>query len=314
MQFVCNLFLNIREFLIKTFTIRGDAMTKYIIKRLLGMIPTILIIITLSFFIVRIAPGGPFDGERVLTEAVRRNIEARYHFDEPLVKQYARYMFDVLRGDLGPSYKYKDHDVNYLIGNSLPNSIVLGSMAMAVALVFGISLGITAAVKQNTILDYFPMCLAALGLSVPLFVVAPLLQQIFSMQLHWFPTTGWFMTTGGGGWKTAVLPTIALSFAYYADIARLTRSSMLETLRSDYIRTAKAKGMKNSTIIFKHAMKGYALRYQQRHADIGVDSMKEILLIICEKIGGAGKGEGSKGIPEANYDAVYQFFIEDREI
>ncbi len=233
-------------------------MTKYIIKRLLGMIPTMLIIITLSFFIVRIAPGGPFDGERALPEVVKKNIEAKYHFDEPLPKQYARYMLDILRGDLGPSYKYKDHDVNYLIGNSLPNSIVLGSMAMAVALIFGISLGIIAAVKQNTVLDYIPMALAALGLSVPLFVIGPLLQNIFTMQLKWFPTTGWFMD-GQAPWTTAVLPVIALSFAYYADIARLTRSSMLETLRSDYIRTAKAKGMKNSTIIFKHAMKGAML-------------------------------------------------------
>lgn len=232
-------------------------MTKYIIKRLLGMIPTILIIITLSFFIVRIAPGGPFDGERALTEVIRRNIEAKYHMDEPLYKQYFRYLFDVLRGDLGPSYKYKDHDVNYLIFNSLPNSIILGLIAMLIALVFGIGLGTVAAVKQNSALDYIPMALAALGLSVPLFVIAPLLQYFFSMQLGWFPTSGWF--TEGKGLNTIVLPAIALSFAYYADIARLTRSSMLETLRSDYIRTAKAKGMRNTTIIFKHAMKGAML-------------------------------------------------------
>ncbi len=232
-------------------------MTKYIIKRLIGMIPTILIIITLSFFIVRVAPGGPFDGERVLTEVVRRNIEAKYHMDEPLLMQYARYMTSVLSGDLGPSYKYKDHDVNYLIFNSIPNSIYLGLIAMALALFFGISLGTIAAVKQNTAFDYIPMAIAALGLSIPLFVVGPLMQYIFAMQLKWFPTSGWF--TEGKGWTTVVLPAVALSFAYYADIARLTRSSMLETLRSDYIRTAKAKGMKNSTIIFKHAMKGAML-------------------------------------------------------
>ena len=153
-------------------------MTKYIIKRLIGMIPTLFIIVTLSFFIVRIAPGGPFDGERALPEAVKRNIEAKYHMDEPLLMQYGRYMFDVVRGDLGPSYKYKDYDVNTLIGVSLPNSIVLGSFAMVVALIFGISLGTLAAVKQNTILDYFPMILASFGLSIPLFVFAPLLQQV----------------------------------------------------------------------------------------------------------------------------------------
>ena len=233
-------------------------MTKYIIKRLIGMIPTLFIIITLSFFIVRIAPGGPFDGERALPEVVKRNIEARYHMDEPLIMQYGRYMFDVIRGDLGPSYKYKDYDVNTLITVSLPNSIVLGTMAMIVALLFGISLGTLAAVKQNSILDYIPMCLAAFGLSIPLFVFAPLLQQIFSMWLGWLPTTGWFMANNAQ-LRTAILPVAALSFAYYADIARLTRSSMVETLRSDYIRTARAKGMKNSTIIFKHAMKGAML-------------------------------------------------------
>ena len=233
-------------------------MSKYIIKRLLGMIPTLLVIVTLSFFIVRIAPGGPFDGERALPEVIKKNIEAKYHMDEPLIQQYGRYLFDVLRGDLGPSYKYKDHDVNSLIFNSLPNSIILGSMAMLVALVFGITLGITAALKQNTVLDYIPMALAALGLSVPLFVVGPLLQYIFAMQLKILPTSGWFMD-GEAPFTTAILPVVALSFAYYADVARLTRSSMLETLRSDYIRTAKAKGMKQSTIIFKHAMKGAML-------------------------------------------------------
>lgn len=233
-------------------------MSKYIIKRLIGMIPTLLVIVTLSFFIVRIAPGGPFDGERALPEVIKKNIEAKYHMDEPLIQQYGRYLFDILRGDLGPSYKYKDHDVNSLIFNSLPNSIILGCMAMCVALVFGITLGITAALKQNTVLDYIPMALAALGLSIPLFVVGPLLQYVFAMQLKVLPTSGWFMD-GEAPFSTAVLPVAALSFAYYADIARLTRSSMLETLRSDYIRTAKAKGMKQSTIIFKHAMKGAML-------------------------------------------------------
>lgn len=232
-------------------------MAKYIVKRLLGMIPTLLIIVTLSFFIVRIAPGGPFDGERALPEVVKRNIEAKYHLNEPVLQQYGRYLFDVLRGDLGPSYKYKDHDVNSLIFNSIPNSIILGVIAIIIALIFGISLGILAALKQNTAFDYIPMGLAALGLSIPLFVIAPLLQYVFSMQLGWFPTSGWF--TEGKGIITVVLPSLALSFAYFADVSRLMRSSMLETLRSDYIRTAKAKGMKNLTIICKHAMKGALL-------------------------------------------------------
>ena len=213
--------------------------------------------ITLSFFIVRIAPGGPFATERNMPEVIKRNIEAKYHLDEPLIKQYGRYMFSILRGDLGPSFKYKDYDVNYYIFTSLPKSIVLGLCAMAIALTFGMSAGIMAAVKQNSWVDYLSMGVAVIGISIPLFVIAPVLQLFFAMKHKWLPTSGWYTT--GEGWKSVILPAVSLSFAYFADIARLTRSSMLETLRSDYIRTAKAKGMKSSSIIFKHAMKGAML-------------------------------------------------------
>ncbi|MDD5076521.1 MAG: ABC transporter permease subunit [Sphaerochaetaceae bacterium] len=232
-------------------------MTKYIVRRLLGIIPTLLVIITLSFFIVRVAPGGRFDTEKALPEVVKRNIEAKYHLDEPLVMQYGRYMFDVLRGDLGPSFRYKDWDVNFYIFQSLPNSIILGVIAISIAILFGITSGMLAAVKQNTWVDYLSMALAVVGISVPLFVIGPVLQYIFAMQLQWVPTSGWF--TAGDSWKTIILPAITLAFADFATIARLTRSSMLDTLRSDYIRTAKAKGMRTSLIIFKHAMKGSML-------------------------------------------------------
>jgi oligopeptide transport system permease protein len=221
------------------------------------MIPTLFIIITLSFFIVRIAPGGPLSAERNLTDVVRRNIEAKYHLDEPLIKQYARYMFDVMRGDLGPSFKYKDYDVNYYIATSLPKSIVLGICAMAISVTIGMGIGIIAAVRQNSWIDYLTMGLAVIGISVPLFVIAPVFQLIFAVKLKWLPTSGWYTT--GEGYLTIILPAVSLSFEYFANIARLTRSSMLETLRSDYIRTAKAKGMKRSAIIFKHAMKGALL-------------------------------------------------------
>lgn len=232
-------------------------MTKYIVNRILGMIPTLFIIITLSFFIVRIAPGGPLSAERNLTDVVRRNIEAKYHLDEPLIKQYGRYMFDVIRGDLGPSFKYKDYDVNYYIFTSLPKSIVLGLCAMAISVTVGMGIGIIAAVRQNSWIDYLTMGLAVIGISVPLFVIAPVFQLIFAVKLKWLPTSGWYTT--GEGYLTIILPAVSLSFEYFANIARLTRSSMLETLRSDYIRTAKAKGMKSSAIIFKHAMKGTLL-------------------------------------------------------
>ncbi|MHC1693130.1 MAG: ABC transporter permease [Sphaerochaetaceae bacterium] len=232
-------------------------MTKYIIRRLLGIIPTLLIIITISFFIVRVAPGGPFDGERALPEVVKRNIEAKYHLNDSLLVQYGRYMFDVLRGDLGPSYRYKDHDVNFYIFTSLPNSIILGCIAITLSVLFGISGGMLAAVKQNSWVDYLCMALAVVGISVPLFVIGPVLQYVFAIKLQWLPTSGWF--TADGNWKTIILPAITLSFSDFATIARLTRSSMLDTLRSDYIRTAKAKGMRTSSIIFKHAMKGSML-------------------------------------------------------
>ncbi len=232
-------------------------MTKYIVNRLLGMIPTLFIIITLSFFIVRIAPGGPLSAERNLTDVVRRNIEAKYHLDEPLIKQYGRYMFDIMRGDLGPSFKYKDYDVNYYIFTSLPKSIVLGLWAMLISVTIGMGIGIIAAVRQNSWIDYLSMGLAVIGISVPLFVIAPVLQLIFAVKLKWLPTSGWYTT--GEGYLTIILPAVSLSFEYFANIARLTRSSMLETLRSDYIRTATAQGMKRSAIIFKHAMKGALL-------------------------------------------------------
>ena len=232
-------------------------MTKYIIRRLLGMIPTLLIIITISFFIIRIAPGGPFDSEKVLPEQVMQNIEAKYHLDEPLVVQYGRYLFDILRGDLGPSYRYQDHDVNFYIFSSLPNSILLGLIALTIAIIFGISAGMLSAVRQNTWVDYTSMSIAIVGISVPLFVIGPVLQWIFAMKLGWLPTSGWIDTDFGA--KTLILPAITLSLGYFANVARLMRSSMLETLRSDYIRTAKAKGLKNSVILFKHTLKGALL-------------------------------------------------------
>ena len=182
-------------------------MTKYIINRILGIIPTLLIIITLSFFIVRIAPGGPFATERNMPEVIKRNIEAKYHLDEPLIKQYGRYMFSILRGDLGPSFKYKDYDVNYYIFTSLPKSIVLGLCAMAIALTFGMSAGIMAAVKQNSWVDYLSMGVAVIGISIPLFVIAPVLQLFFAMKHKWLPTSGWYTT--GEGWKSVILPAVS---------------------------------------------------------------------------------------------------------
>ena len=229
-------------------------MTKFIIRRLIGLIPTLFIIVTLSFFIIRVAPGGPFDFERRLPPEIMRNIEAKYHLDESLLKQYGRYMLDVVRGDLGPSYRYPDHDVNYFISNSLPNSLLLGSLSLLFAVVLGLGAGMVSASRQNSWVDYSAMSFAIVGITVPLFVIGPVLMYIFAMQLHWLPTSGWINSKYGA--LTLIMPVTTLAFPYFAYIARLSRASILEILRSDYVRTAKAKGMKSSVVMFKHVLKG----------------------------------------------------------
>lgn len=232
-------------------------MGRFAFRRFLGLIPTMLIIITISFFLIRLAPGGPFSSEKKVTEEVMQNLMKKYHMDEPLFQQYLRYMGDILRGDLGPSFKNKDFTVNELIFGSLPNSIILGVTSLAIALIFGVSVGIGSALKQNTWLDYLGMSFAVIGISIPLFVVGPVLMLIFAMKLQWLPTSGWISVKNG--LKPLILPAITLSFPYFAYIARLSRASILEVLRSDYIRTAKAKGLKQSKIMTKHVLKGAML-------------------------------------------------------
>ena len=221
------------------------------------MIPTLFLIVTFSFFIMKVAPGGPFSAERNPPPEVLANINKVYHLDEPLPKQYVRYLGNMLRGDLGPSFRYKDYTVNDLIGNTMPNSLILGITALCSALVFGLLVGLVSAVKRNSIADYASMSIAVIGISVPLFVVGPLLMLLFAVKLKWLPTSGWI--TGRQGLKTLVMPALALSLPYFAYIARLSRASVLEVLRSDYIRTAYAKGLSYPVVLFKHALKGALL-------------------------------------------------------
>ena len=231
-------------------------MGKFIIKRLLSLIPTLFLIVTFSFFIIRIAPGGPFSSEKKVSEEVMQNLLKKYHMDEPLIKQYFRYLGDMLHGDLGPSFQNKDFTVNQLIGASMPNSLVLGLTALAIALVFGSLAGLISAVKQNSWADYLCMSFAGLGISIPLFVVGPVAVLIFAMRLKWLPTSGWLDTIGA---KALILPACTLALPYFASIARLTRASVLEVLRSDYVRTAHAKGLKKSVVLFKHVLRGALL-------------------------------------------------------
>ena len=232
-------------------------MARFIIRRLISLIPTLFLIVTFSFFIMKVAPGGPFSAERNPPPEVLANINKVYHLDEPIPKQYVRYLGNMLRGDLGPSFRYKDYTVNDLIGNTMPNSLILGITALCGALFFGLLVGLISAVKRNSIADYASMSIAVIGISVPLFVVGPLLMLLFAVKLKWLPTSGWI--TGRQGLKTLIMPALALSLPYFAYIARLSRASVLEVLRSDYIRTAYAKGLSYPVVLFKHALKGAML-------------------------------------------------------
>lgn len=231
-------------------------MTKFIIRRLLGLIPTLFIIITLSFFVIRVAPGGPFSDERKVSEQVLANLEAKYHLDDPLLKQYGDYLLGVLRFDLGPSFVYKDYDVNYYIGAGLPKSMLIGALAVGSALILGLSAGIISALRQNSVYDYLAMSVAVIGISVPLFVIGPALMYIFAVKLDWLPVAGWIDTLGPAA---LVLPVATLTLPPFAYIARLSRASVLEILRSDYVRTARAKGLSMPTVVFKHVLKGSML-------------------------------------------------------
>jgi oligopeptide transport system permease protein len=215
------------------------------------------VIVTLSFFMMRLAPGGPFSSEKEVPQAVLENLLKKYHLDESLPRQYLRFLGDVLRGDLGPSFTNKDFTVNDLIAQSLPNSIILGLTSLAFALVAGVTVGIISALRQNSALDYSTMSLAVMGISIPLFVAGPVLMLIFAVKLKWLPTSGWI--TGRNGLAALILPAFTLSMPYFAYIARLSRASIVETLRSDYIRTARAKGLSMPVIMVKHVLKGALL-------------------------------------------------------
>ena len=233
-------------------------MFRYIIRRFLGMLPTLFVIITLSFLIVKVAPGGPFSAERQASAQVIENLNKKYHLDEPWYQQYFRYVGDVVFNfDLGVSTKYADHNVNFFIFTNIPNSLLLGFIAMVMAMVFGLAAGILSALRQNTATDYIAMSLAVVGIAVPLFVIGPVLQLIFAMGLGWFPNAGWIGDRAG--WLTVIMPSLTLAFAYFAYIARLSRASILEILRTDFVRTARAKGLKESVVISRHVLKGALL-------------------------------------------------------
>jgi oligopeptide transport system permease protein len=226
-------------------------MLRYTLLRIVGAIPTLLLVIALAFMMVHAAPGGPFDSERVVSAEIEANIAARYHLDDPLPLQFLRYLGGLLRGDLGPSYRYVDYTVGELIANALPYSMLLGAVAMALALLLGVSAGTAAALRQGTSFDRIVMGLSMTGISIPVFVVAPVLVLLFAVKLHWLPA-GWSGASGAGKY---VLPVITLALPQIAYIARLARASMIDVLGRDFIRTARAQGLGTSTVVRVHALK-----------------------------------------------------------
>jgi oligopeptide transport system permease protein len=206
---------------------------------------------TLAFFMMRAAPGGPFDTEKTLPPEIQANLDKKYHLDEPLIQQYGRYLLDLAQGDFGPSFQYKDYSVNELIAQGFPVSLRLGGTAIILAFFIGGLLGTIAALRQNTATDYTVMAAAMTGISIPNFVLAPLLILLFAVHLQWLPAGGW----NDGAFVNTILPIIALTLPYVAYISRLMRSSMIEVLRSNPIRTARAKGLPERTIILRHALK-----------------------------------------------------------
>ena len=228
-------------------------MLSFLLRRLLVAVPTMFLVVTVTFFMMRAAPGNPFETGRRLSPEIERAVAAKYGLDRPLPVQYVNYLGDVLQGDLGPSLKYRDKTVGDFIAEGFPKSLLLGASALAIALVVGVGLGIAGALRQNRPADYVATAVAILGVCIPTFVTAPLLVLFFASKLGWLPTGGW------GGARNLILPVVVLALPQIAIISRLTRAGMIEVLRSNYVRTARAKGLAESQIVLKHALRGAIL-------------------------------------------------------
>lgn len=228
-------------------------MLRFIIRRLLVTIPTILVVITLTWGLIRLAPGNFYSGEKKIPPAIEKNIREKYGLDKPWYQQYGRTMWGIVRHfDFGTSLKYEGQSVNGIIARSLPVSAAIGLLAYLLSLIVGITAGSIAALRQNSRWDYASMAIAMLGISVPNFVLGPILVLVFSLTLYWLPPSRW----GGFPSKNLILPVLTLSAVYMAYIARLTRAGMLEVLRSDYIRTARSKGLTEKDVLIKHGLRG----------------------------------------------------------
>ncbi len=226
-------------------------MLRFCLRRLLAAVPTLLVILTLAFFLLHLAPGGPFDSERRMLPEIQRSIEATYHLDEPVWRQYLRYLAQLLHGDLGPSFQYRGTSVNEIIAQGLPVDATIGLAAILLALLLGGTLGMAAAWHRGSPTDRWLIAFAIVGISLPSFVVAPLLVLLFAVTLHWLPAGDWVR----GSVSHMLLPVLALALPYTAYIARLMRASTIEVLDSAYMRTARAKGLPLSWLLWRHALR-----------------------------------------------------------
>jgi oligopeptide transport system permease protein len=230
-------------------------MLRFVIQRLVVAIPTLFVVVTAAFFMMRAAPGNPFSTDRKLPPAIEKNIAAKYHFDRPLYVQYVEYVGGVLHGDLGPSLKYRDKTVLEIIKENYRVSLTIGLAAFVISVVLGVGLGVIAAMRQNGPADYTTMAIAILGVCIPTFVTAPLLQLVFGSELGWLPIGAW----DGGALPNLVMPVIVLALPQVAIVSRLTRAGMIEALHSNYVRTARAKGLPELDVVLRHAMRAAVL-------------------------------------------------------
>jgi oligopeptide transport system permease protein len=230
---------------------QGIEMFAFLVRRLLSALPTLFLIVALSFFMMRIAPGGPFDGQRKLPPDIEMNIKRAYDLDKPVYVQFFKYLKGVLHGDFGPSFKSKDFTVSQLIMVGAPISVRIGLTSLSLAAILGLALGTFAALRQNTAADFSTMLIAMIGITIPTFVIAPLFILVFAVTLHWLPAGDW----ADGDWRHTVLPITTLALPQLAVVSRLSRGSMLEILRSNFVRTAHAKGLSGFKVMTRHVMR-----------------------------------------------------------
>jgi oligopeptide transport system permease protein len=224
--------------------------TGFVLRRLLGLVPTLLVIVVVSFLVIRLAPGSPFSAERNVPPEVLRDLQTRYGFDRPMPEQLLSYIVNLVHGDLGLSTKYPQRTVNEIIADGFPATLALGIVALIWALLVGVVAGIIGALRQNTAADHAAMAVAMIGISLPTFVLGPLLMLLFSLTFYLLPPAGW------GGLRHVILPGLTLGTAYAAYFARLTRGGMLEVVHADFVRTARAKGLSEAVIVRRHMLRG----------------------------------------------------------